>query len=208
MIFTEEDIQESTQPLTTALVTDNVDPQGQSRLKVQYPWDNETNESYWARMLTFMSGENYGSHFVPEIGDEVLVSFLNGDIESPVIMGALWNDERTPPYNNTDENNIRAIKSRSGHELIFDDTEDALRLEIKSAGERKITLSDKNEKISIDDGKGNSIVINTQENSISIESSMDVKVNASGNIELKSGANINIEAGGILTLAGAMIKIN
>ncbi|RLA83728.1 MAG: phage tail protein [Epsilonproteobacteria bacterium] len=208
MIFTEDDIQSSTQPLTTALITDNLDPEGKNRLKVQYPWDSNTNESYWARMLTFMSGDGFGAHFVPEIGDEVLVSFLNGDIESPVIMGALWNDERMPPYDNTDENNIHAIKSRSGHELIFNDDENALSMEIKSSQERKIILNDSDETLEIDDGNGNHIAINTQDQTILIDSSMDVKVNAGANIELKSGANITIEAGGVLTLSGSLIKIN
>jgi len=208
MIFTEQDIENATQPLTTALITDNVDPDGKNRLKVQYPWDSDTNESYWARVLTFMSGDDFGSHFVPEIGDEVLVSFLNGDLESPVIMGSLWNNERTPPYENTDENNIRAIKSRSGHELVFDDTQDKTNLKLKSAQGHQIILDDENEKITIEDSKGNYICLDATAKEITIESSMDVKVNASGNIEIKSGANITIEAGGVLTLSGSMVKIN
>lgn len=208
MIFTEQVIENTSQPLTTAIVTDNVDPDAKNRLKVQYPWDSDANESYWARVLTFMSGDDFGSHFVPEIGDEVLVSFLNGNLESPVIMGSLWNEEKTPPYDATDENNIRAIKSRSGHELVFDDTEDATNLKLKSAQEHQVTLDDENSKITIEDSGGNYVCLDASANEIIIKSSMNVKVNASGNIEIKSGANITIEAGGVLTLSGSLIKIN
>lgn len=208
MIFSELDIEHTSQPLVTAIVTDNVDPDGKNRLKVQYPWDSDADESYWARVLTFMSGDDFGAHFVPEIGDEVLVSFLNGNLENPIIMGSLWNEKKTPPYETTDENNIRAIKSRSGHELVFDDTEDATNLKLKSAQEHQVTLDDENSKITIKDNGGNYICLDASANEITIESSMNVKVKGSGDIEIKSGANITIEAEGVLTLSGSIVKIN
>jgi len=208
MTFTQDNAADTAQTLTTALVTDNVDPQGHNRLKIQYPWDSDQNESYWARMITFMSGDGFGAHFVPEIGDEVLVSFLNGDIETPIIMGALWNDERTPPYENTHENSIRAIKSKNGHELILNDEDEGLKIEIKSSQGHKITLDDSGDKLSIEDKGGNSIIIDSSQNSISIDSSMNIQINASGNLDIQSGGNTDIQAGGILTLSGSLVKIN
>lgn len=207
MLF-KEDVTNTSQSLTTALVTDNIDPEGKNRLKVQYTWDNDFNESYWARMITLISGDNYGTQFVPEIGDEVLVSFLNGDVETPIIMGSLWNEERMPPYNTSEENSMSAIKSKSGHELVFNDTQEDTSLKLQSAQEHKIILDDKNKKIIIEDNSGNHICIDSGANEIIINSSMNIKLTAGGNVDIKSDANITIEAAGVLTLSGSLVKIN
>ncbi len=202
MTFTEEDAAGIEPTLTTALVTDNVDPQGHNRLKIQYPWDSDQNESYWARVLTFMSGNGFGAHFIPEVGDEVLVSFLNGDIENPIIMGALWNDERISPYDNLDKkNNIRSIMSRSGHEIVFDDSESGGKIEIKSQSGHHIILDDSagGEKITMEDKSGNSIEMDAVANKITLKSSMQLSIES--NI-------IEIKADSMLTLKGAIVKIN
>ena len=57
------------------IVTNNNDPEGMGRVKVNFPWRDIKDESFWARLATFMSGNERGSYFLPEVGDEVLVSF-------------------------------------------------------------------------------------------------------------------------------------
>jgi len=192
----------SMQNFTTALVTDNSDPENQGRVKIQFPWDNDSNESYWARIVTPMSGASFGVNFLPEIDDEVFVCFLAGDIQKPIIIGSLWNQDLMPPYPNDDgENNIRAIKSRSGHEIIFDDTDTQEKIEIKSKSGHKITMDDTTggEKIMIEDNSGNSIEMDAVTNKITLKSSMQLSLEA--NI-------IDIKAGSMLTLQGGMVKIN
>lgn len=120
--------------VTIGIVTNNKDPDGLGRVKVKFPWLSQTEESYWARIVTPMAGNDRGIYFLPEIDDEVLVAFEQGDMNVPYILGALWNGKDKPPVKNDDgKNNQRVIKSRSGHQIILDDTE----------GEEKIIIQDK-----------------------------------------------------------------
>ena len=155
--------------VTVGIVTNNKDEEGLGRVKVKFPWLSETDESYWARVLTPMAGKQRGLYFLPEVDDEVLVAFDRGDISSPYILGGLWNGQDKPPESNTDgKNNLRVIKSRSGHQIILDDTENA----------EKITICDKTGK--------NQIVIDSKNNAISIEGEKDISIKAKGKISLES----------------------
>lgn len=190
--------------LTTAIVTNNTDPDNLGRIKVQYPWNNKTEESDWARMSTLMAGNERGLYFIPEVDEEVLVAFVNGDIQSPIVIGSLWNQSDGPPETNENgKNNIRKIRSRSGHEIIFNDSDDdaAQKLEIKSSSGHSIVLDDASgsEKISITDNAGSSIEFDTTQQAIKITSGMDVSIEAT---------NITIKASGELVLKGAMVRIN
>ena len=66
--------------------------------------------------MTKLAGNLRGFYFLPEVDDEVLVAFEQGDARFPYVVGALWNGKDAPPEKNDDgQNNVRAIKSRSGH---------------------------------------------------------------------------------------------
>ncbi len=71
--------------VTVGLVTNNKDPEGLGRVKVKFPWLSEKEESYWARVLTLMAGNDRGMYFLPEVDDEVLVAFEQGDMSFPYI---------------------------------------------------------------------------------------------------------------------------
>lgn len=106
-------------------VTNNQDPEGLGRVKVKITIREDDSETNWAPVATLMAGNGSGSLFVPEVGDRVLVAFLLGDIEEPYVIGMLWDSENTPPAGDDSgiqTNNVRKIVSRSGHELIFDDS--------------------------------------------------------------------------------------
>jgi len=189
---------------STAIVTNNSDPDNLGRIKVKYPWSSESDESYWARILTPMAGEEQGIYFIPEVEQEVLVAFVNGDVQYPIIIGSLWNENSLPPENNDDgKNNIRKIRSRSGHEIVFDDNGEGSteKLEIKSSSGHSIVLDDASgsEKISITDNAGSSIEFDATQQEIKITGGMDVSIEAT---------NITIKASGELVLKGAMVRIN
>ena len=195
------------------IVTNNQDPDAMGRVKVRFPWRDDGDESYWARIATLMAGDDRGCFFLPEVGDEVLVAFDHGDIHHPYILGALWNGVDTPPETNADgKNNIRKIKSRSGHEIIFDDNQEQMKekIEVHTKAGHKILLDDSagQEKIEIVDKTGsNSIKIDSVQNSITIESAMQLKLK-SQMIEIESGTMMSIKAGATLTIQGALVKIN
>lgn len=194
----------NSQMFTTALVTSNSDPDGLGRVKVQYPWSSDSNESYWARVVTFMSGDGFGGLFLPEVDDEVLVAFLNGDVENPVVIGSMWNQTDAPPETNGDgKNNIRVIKSRSGHQIRFDDNDEASseKLEIQSSGGHSVVFDDSSgsEKVTLTDSAGGSVELDASTNKITIKSNMEIAMEA---------PMITIKADSILTLEGGLVKIN
>lgn len=117
------------------IVSNVSDPDGRGRVKVRYPWLHDDSESPWARVASFMAGPDRGAVFRPEVGDEVLVLFEHGDARFPFVVGALWNGEDAMPSERGDDggNAVRLIKSRSGHQIVFDDTN----------GSEKITVLDK-----------------------------------------------------------------
>jgi uncharacterized protein involved in type VI secretion and phage assembly len=117
------------------VVSSIADPDGLGRVKVRLPWLKDDVESRWARVVSFMAGPSRGGVFRPEVGDEVLLVFEQGDMRFPYVLGGLWNgSDAMPSERGADaDNNLRLIKSRSGHTVILDD----------SAGAEKITITDK-----------------------------------------------------------------
>jgi phage baseplate assembly protein gpV len=80
--------------VATAVVAANRDPKGLGRVKVAFP---DADRGVWARVATPLAGNGRGVHFLPEVGDEVLVAFEGGDPRSPYVLGALWGDSTSPP---------------------------------------------------------------------------------------------------------------
>ena len=117
--------------MVVGIVTNNQDPDGMGRIKVRLPFSSDTDESNWARIAVPMAGKDRGFYFLPEIDDEVLVAFEHGDPRFPFILGALWNGQDTPPANNDDgKNDVRVIKSRSGHVIRLTDKDGEEKIEI------------------------------------------------------------------------------
>jgi len=104
-----------------------------------------------ARVATLMAGNERGSFFNPEPGDEVVVAFEEGDLDQPVIIGSLWSDVDSPPTDadTSSSNNLRIIRSRLGHQLTFDDTPGAGKVTLQSAGEHKLEMDDAARKLTI-----------------------------------------------------------
>ena len=193
--------------VSIGIVTNNQDPDNLGRVKVKFPWLSDEEESHWARVLTLMAGNDRGIYFLPEVDDEVLVAFEHGMIEFPCVLGSLWNGKDAPPEVNEDgKNNMRSIKSRSGHIIRLNDTD----------GEEKIEI--------IDSSGNNSIVISTADNTVTVSADADIsiqsgngKLTLQGNgIEIKSqaavkveaGSDMNLEASGQQTIKGSVVNIN
>lgn len=121
------------------LVTNNTDPDNEGKIKVQFPWLHDSEESFWAPVVSFYAGPDRGSFLIPEVGDEVLCMFERGDVNSPFVVGSLWNGEdKVPGPGNPDgENHDKWFQSRSGHKFIFRD----------EPGAESITLVDKSGKL-------------------------------------------------------------
>jgi uncharacterized protein involved in type VI secretion and phage assembly len=216
-----------------AVVTNNVDPEKLARVKLKLPILDGEHETDWARIATFMAGKDRGSLFIPEVGDVVLVAFHMGDIREPFVIGMLWNTDQPSPEADKD-NNIRKIKSREGHEIIFGDDAADGKITIKTKKGQIVELTDKtdiikiaeksgNNSIEIKGGSANEITIKSStskitmnaKGDISIESSKALKIKstqiaieASAQLSLKAGAALDIKSDGIINIKGSLVKIN
>ncbi len=170
--------------ITIGIVTNTQDPDGLGQVQVRLPlMPGEDITSYWAAVLTPMAGKGRGLYCLPEVGDEVLVAFLHGEVEMPYILGSVWNGADKPPESNQDgKNNKRLFKSRSGHQIILDDTD----------GEEKIIIQDKTAK--------NALIFNSKENSLTIIAEKNISLTAKGDLKLESTGAMTLKAGGDLTL--------
>ena len=196
--------------VVVGVVSNNRDPDDLGRVKLTFPWRSAGDESHWARVATMMAGKGRGSYFLPEVGDEVLVAFDNGDIHHPYVVGCLWNGKDTPPANNSNGNNdLREIISRKGHTLKFDDSSGKEQLVIMSAAGNQITLDDTSgsEKVEIKDKGGNSIVFDAAQNNLTVKCSMKLSIKANM-VEISADSTMKLESSGTMTIKGAIVQIN
>jgi Rhs element Vgr protein len=161
--------------IQTARVTDNNDPKGMGRVRVQFPWQMAKNQmTPWIRIVTPYAGAGKGQHFVPEIGEEVLVNYESGNAEKPFVMGAMYNGAETSGYH-TAGNDLKVIKTRSGHTIIMNDSEDKM-------------------SITILDISGNTIYLDTVKKSITIQAPETIDIICK-NLNIKVEENMKTDVG-------------
>ncbi|PXF60958.1 MAG: phage tail protein [Candidatus Methanogaster sp.] len=193
--------------VVVGIVTNNKDPDGIGRVKVKFPWLSTDDESAWARVASPMAGKERGIFILPEVDDEVLVVFEHGDVNMPYVIGSLWNGVDLPPETNSDgKNNIRMIKSRSGHTITIDDTEGTEKIEIADkTGNNTITIDTKSNKLSFKSDKD--IEISAPNGKISINAN-DFEVKASTSAKVEASTGMDLKASGTMNIKGATVNIN
>jgi uncharacterized protein involved in type VI secretion and phage assembly len=184
-----------------ALVTDIVDPEGLGRVKIALPWSPDTagaRYETWARLATFMAGDNRGSWFIPDVDDEVLIVFEGGDPRRPYVIGSLWNGKDKPPesMDGAGKNFKKVLRSRNGVKLTMDDTDGREQFILETPGGQKLTLKDGPGAVEIVDSNGNSIKM--EASGITITASAKVTINAS---------QVAVSAG-MVTVDAAMSKFS
>jgi len=201
---------EKPQPdMQLADVIDNNDPQGQGRIKVKFKWECLTNDvTEWLRVVTPSAGvgdrgNNRGYFAIPEIDDQVMIAFEEGNIARPVVMGSVYHSasvDSSPLI----QNHLKSIITRSGHLIEFDDNQET----------QGIKITDIHSNIIHIDTKGNNITITALENmtlncknmQINVQENMNTKVGK--NIAESAGENISIDAGNnISQIAGRDIQV-
>jgi Rhs element Vgr protein len=158
------------------------DPDGEDRIRVRIPVIDSNAQGIWTRIASLDAGDNRGAFFMPEIGDEVIVGFINGDPNDPVALGMLHSSNKPAPITPSDANNEKGFTTRSKMHLSFND--DAKTIVIDTPAGNSITIDEQSMKIEIKDQSSNKITMETS------------------GITLESPANIDIKAGAVLTLAG------
>lgn len=167
------------------------DPGAEYRVQVKLASNAEGQTGTWARLSTFYATAAAGAFFYPEVGDEVVVGFLENDPRFPVIMGTLYSKLKTPPVTPADNNNyIKALYTKSLMKITFDDQNKILSI-ITPAG-NTITLSDQATQIEIKDQNSNSVTLSSS--GIAITSASNIEIKANGTISMNAPQGITIES--------------
>ncbi|UOX92723.1 phage baseplate assembly protein V [Amycolatopsis sp. FBCC-B4732] len=120
------------------------DGDDEARVKVKYYWlDGGSSISPWIRVAQLYAGGGYGSVFVPEVGDEVLVAFFQGDMRQPYVLGGLYNGKKKPPVTHAGGRDQKVIRTKAGHRILFDDKEKQVTISTTSGA--KVVLKDSGE---------------------------------------------------------------
>ena len=177
------DVGRSVAETQVARVIGNADPDGKGRVQVQMNWQTGNMRTGWIRVMTPDGGgsenvpTNRGFVFIPEVGDHVLVGFRHGDPNRPYIMGSLFNG-RTG-VGGFAENHLKSIRTRSGHVIELDDAPSSLGMTSK-------------------DNKGNSVHIDSAEDSIVVNAEKDITFNAAETFTVNAkNLKLNVEENAI-----------
>jgi phage protein D len=202
----------TTWPVMTGIVTDIDDPDDLGRVTVKFPWLNPDLSSNWARVVAPGAGADRGMLWLPEVNDEVLVAFEQGDIARPIVIGGLWNGEDATPIDKSTAiaNGAvvqRVLVTRVGHKIILAEENPAF-VQIETAGGHILVLHDDDGKIEITTSGGAVLSLDDNGNKITIKGDGNLEIEAGLNATIKAGGNMEIEASGNLTIKGAMIQLN
>ena len=211
------------------------DPDGQSRVQVSVPVLQAQTEGVWARLANFYASNSFGAFFIPEIGDEVILGYLNNDPSNPVVLGSLYSSKQVPPYDLTADNYTKAVVTKSQLKIEFDDEKKITT--IITPGGNRVVLSDDEKSILLQDQNSNKLELSPD--GIVLDSPKDIKISAKGKISIDAigemaisskadvkveGLNVNhtanvgftakgnataeLSASGQTTVKGAMVMIN
>ncbi|NDV59430.1 phage baseplate assembly protein V [Bacteroides sp. 519] len=189
--------------LQTGIVTKlEGDPDKEFKIEVKISDSSGQEKKLWARLANFWGNNSYGSFFIPEKDDEVVLGFFNNDPARPVILGTLYSSSM-PPSNELKEGNaIQSITTKSKMKLEFDDEKKVITIEIP--GKNIIKISDEDKGISLVDQNKNKIELNDK--GITIESSKAITLKAQTDIKIEAGSAIETKAKADLKLQGMNIE--
>lgn len=222
--------------VVVGLVTDVVDPDQQGRVKITFPWLNDdTIDGGWAPVVRPMAGKERGFFYVPEVDDEVLVAFEQGDVDHPMVLGFLHNGVDKPPQKGIDEH-VRRLESVSGqqfelddrsggesirlttsrgHQLELHDTDD--RIEINTQGGHRVRLTDSPGKVLVSTPNGTELTLEDNKCELKVGSggsgvvvtidNLSVKTTSLTTSEITGGTTVTIKAGTQVSLVAPSVSV-
>ena len=224
--------------LALGLVVDNADPRGQGRVRVRALWQDGDERAAWARVASVMAGNGRGLGSLPEVGDEVVLGFLAGDPERPVVLGSLWNGRDRAAHSPA----VRHWVTRAGNAVVLDDTRGAERVELHTPEGRTmvqlaatgpgggpcVTVHSKGDvAIEAPDGAvritARTLLVHTTadvaveaqgaltqkaQGAVAVTSGAGLGLSAAGDVRVAAGGGLTSHAGGAHLLTGATVRVN
>ena len=180
----------------------DADPEAAQRIQVKVPVLGVTTDGVWARLAKFHASNTFGAFFIPEVGDEVLLGYLNDDPSHPVILGSLYSAKHPPAYALEAANNIKAIVTRCKSKIEFNDEDKVIT--ITTPANNQLVFSDKDKSIVMSDQNGNKVELNPS--GITISSPKDITIDAKGKVAITAVAEISATAQADVKLSGLNIS--
>lgn len=178
------------------------DPTEEPRIQVKLPVVQAETPGVWARLANFYASDGFGSFFIPEIGDEVLLGYLNNDPNNPVVLGSMYSSKRKPPYELTAENFTKAIVTQSTLKLEFDD--DRKVISLITPGGNQVIISDDGKSILIQDQNDNKVELS--QSGIVLDSPKDISIKAQGKIDIKATGAISVSSNADVGVKGMNVS--
>jgi uncharacterized protein involved in type VI secretion and phage assembly len=176
------------------------DPEGLNRVQVRliaYAEIAGQDLPLWARVVAPFAGDDRGAFFMPDIDDEVLIVFLQGDPRHPLVLGGLWSGVNAAPASvGAGGNIVKRIRSKNGIQITMEDQQGQETLTLETPGGQSVTLKDGPGTITVADSNGNSIKLDTS----------GITVNAASTVKVQA-AKIDVSAG-MVTVDTAMAKFS
>ncbi|MGP1372852.1 MAG: VgrG-related protein [Almyronema sp.] len=197
------------------IVTDNKDPQNWGRVRVKFPTLTEEHASYWARVVGAGAGANRGFDCLPEINDEVLVAFENGDIHRPYVIGGVWNGRDKPRESVIDtvhdgKVRLRTFTTRTGHQLQFVEEDKGSKkagVYLETTGGHQAFFNDSDKQIEVKSNGGHRISLDDANKKITMSSTGTIEITAPTKITLTVGSSsIELSQTGV-QIKGAMTNL-
>jgi hypothetical protein len=189
-----------------SFVTDNDDPEVQGRLRLTIPSVLGDSETAWAMPCLPFGGVGYGLYLVPEVGAAVWAEFEEGDLSRPIWTGVL---HTSPPGEEMTGPPVRVLRTPGGHVLLFDDTSDAPRVELRHAGGARLTV-DEHGSVALTDQAGAEVHLDAERSSLTVVDTHgnQIAMGAEGTTVEDSGGNsIEMRAAGV-TVKARMVTLD
>jgi phage protein D len=216
--------------VVVAVVDDVNDPEKTGQVRLRFPWLDDTYVSGWARTLQAGAGKDRGTVILPEVGDEVLVVFEQGDVRRPYVLGGLYNGVDQPSSQGIPAVdggkgvvNRRSFVSRKGHRIDFLDEDGKTEGVTVESGDGKVSLVldasgtkvtlhsdgtvliEGKQGITIDSSSAN---LDLKGGQISIKATQGVTVDAGGGAAKVTGSTLDLKGQATASLSGGLVKIN
>lgn len=199
-------------------VKENWDDKHQGMLKIElFLGEQGKSITGWAPVMAHYAGRDYGSYFLPEVGQAVVVAFEQGEKSCPIVIGALWDKKNTLPKKTANQKNtIKRLRTKGGCEVVFDDEKGKENILVTTPAKLSLCLDDEKKRMTIKDEKGeNAVTLDCKDGNIAVRAknkitfsigTKEVLVMDKNNVKI-TNQNIKQEAKGTFSADGQNLKL-
>lgn len=180
-------------------------------VKIEYLMgEKDKKTSDWVRVMTSYGGNGFGNYWLPEIGTEVLVGFIHGNMNMPVVLGCLWNGtDKLPEGVASEKNETKTMITKAGNKITFTETEGKQKITVNTPKGLEVLLDDEKEAICVQDKeKGNSLQIDCKNGSMALTAKKEISLTIGSKEVVKADANaVKITCGTVQLEAQQSLKM-